>query len=450
MEAAAIGSGSIALTGCSGSRSKESRICIRTCSSEIGGTWSCRLESSSMYSAGSRSARVERICPSLTKVGPRSLSNIRNRRAVEARRASADSSTASLRPSIRHTPARSRRSAKPCRAAITPIWRKRLRSWNVSLITLWPTSHGLKPRANVCPPAMSRRANRVEGVRFKFVHAADLHLDSPFRAVSADAPLAEQFRRATLKAFSRIVDLCLRERVRFLVIAGDLFDQKDRSVRARLALRKELFRLDAAGISTFIVHGNHDPLSDDVGSMAFPPSVKVFGACWDEALVLEEGRILCRVQGISYPHERVTEDLSPAFRRQGPEFTLGVLHANLGRNTEHENYAPCTIEGLASRDLDYWALGHVHTRSEHPLPGAGIAVYPGNPQGRHIRELDERGCVLVEVNESATDRRFFPMDAIRWHRIQVPLTAIKSLEGLEREIQDQLDAWRDSLHDAHV
>ena len=285
---------------------------------------------------------------------------------------------------------------------------------------------------------------------FKFVHAADLHLDSPFRALSADARLGELFRRATLKAFSRIVDLCLRERVQFLVIAGDLFDQKDRSVRARLALRKELSRLDVAGISTFIVHGNHDPLSDDAGPTAFPSSVKVFGACWDEALVLQEGRILCRVQGISYPHERVTEDLSPAFRRQGPEFTVGVLHANLGRNTEHENYAPCTIEGLASRDLDYWALGHVHTRCEYPLPSAGIAVYPGNPQGRHIRELDERGCVLVEVTEGATDRRFFPVDAIRWHRIQVPLTAVTCLEALEAEIEDQLDAWRDSFHDAHV
>jgi DNA repair exonuclease SbcCD nuclease subunit len=287
-------------------------------------------------------------------------------------------------------------------------------------------------------------------VGFKFVHAADLHLDSPFRGVATDGRLWELFRRSTLKAFSRIVDLCLRERAQFLVIAGDLFDLKDRSVRARLALRKELARLDAAGIATFIVHGNHDPLSADSGSVGLPTSVKVFGACWEEAQVSRDGEILCRVQGISYPHERVTEDLSRFFRRQGPEFTIGVLHANLGRHVEHENYAPCSTEGLASRNLDYWALGHVHTRAEYALPGGAIAAYPGNPQGRHIRELGERGCLLVEVAEAGANRRFFAVDAIRWHRLEVELSSVTSLEGIEAAVQEQLGAECDPSHDAHV
>src|SRR5437868_3130490 len=100
---------------------------------------------------------------------------------------------------------------------------------------------------------------------FKFVHAADLHLDSPLRGVRAEGRLREILDRATFTAMQRAVDLCLKEKVDFLLLAGDLFDAKDRSVRARLALREQLLRLDAAGIPSFIVHGNHDPLTASAG-----------------------------------------------------------------------------------------------------------------------------------------------------------------------------------------
>ncbi|MET0401607.1 MAG: DNA repair exonuclease, partial [Cystobacter sp.] len=192
-------------------------------------------------------------------------------------------------------------------------------------------------------------------MRFKFVHAADLHLDTPFRGVPVDSGLLGAFHQATFRAFSRIVDLCLRERVAFLLLAGDLFDMKDRSVRARLVLRRELDRLHAAGIQTFIVHGNHDPLSGDTGTLGLPASVKVFGSDWEEAEVRRDGRLVCRVQGVSYADAEVRENLSTRFGRTAPDFTVGLLHANLGGAQGHANYAPCTLEDLAARGLDYWA-----------------------------------------------------------------------------------------------
>jgi DNA repair exonuclease SbcCD nuclease subunit len=277
-------------------------------------------------------------------------------------------------------------------------------------------------------------------MRFKFVHAADLHLDTPFRGVPAGSGLTGTFQQATFRAFSRIVDVCLREHVAFLLLAGDLFDAKDRSVRARLALRRELDRLDVAGIQTFIVHGNHDPLSGDTGALGLPDSVKVFGADWEEVEVRREGRVLCRVQGVSYPEAEMRENLSARFRRTAPDFTVGLLHANLGGVEGHANYAPCTVEELGARGLDYWALGHVHTRAEYPLVGGGVAVYPGNPQGRHVNEPGERGCVLVEVEEGRTRRRFVPVDRVRWHRLEVGLTGLGSLDGLVAAVTEQVDA----------
>jgi DNA repair exonuclease SbcCD nuclease subunit len=287
-------------------------------------------------------------------------------------------------------------------------------------------------------------------MRFKFVHAADLHLDTPFRGISADSALAGTFQQATFRAFSRVVDLCLREHVAFLLLAGDLFDAKDRSVRARLALRRELERLDAAGIQTFIVHGNHDPLSGDTGALGLPGSVKVFGSEWEEVEVRREGRLLCRVQGISYPEVEVRENLSARFRRTAPDFTVGLLHANLGGLEGHANYAPCTVEDLSARGLDYWALGHVHTRAEYALAGGAVAVYPGNPQGRHVNEPGERGCVLVEVEEGKTRRRFVPVDRVRWHRLEVALTGLGALDALVGAVMEQVDASCPEELDGHA
>ncbi|WP_309892910.1 DNA repair exonuclease [Archangium sp.] len=277
-------------------------------------------------------------------------------------------------------------------------------------------------------------------MRFKFVHAADLHLDTPFRGISADSALASTFQQATFRAFSRIVDVCLREHVAFLLLAGDLFDAKDRSVRARLALRRELERLEAAGIRAFIVHGNHDPLSGDTGTLGLPGGVKVFGPDWEEVEVRRDGQLLCRVQGLSYAEAEVRENLSTRFRRTAPDFTVGLLHANLGGVEGHANYAPCTVEDLGARGLDYWALGHVHTRAEYALSGGAVAVYPGNPQGRHVNEPGERGCVLVEVEDGRTRRRFVAVDRVRWHRLEVSLTGLGALEALVGAVTEQVDA----------
>lgn len=289
-------------------------------------------------------------------------------------------------------------------------------------------------------------------MQFKFVHAADLHLDSPLRGAPTEGPLRAIFEGATFASLTRIADLCLAERADFLLLAGDLFEFRDRSVRARLALRRELCRLHAAGIQSFIVHGNHDPLSADNGMLKLPPSVKVFGAKWEESEVRRKGlnTPLCRVQGVSYLEERVGENLSRMFCRTGSEFTIGVLHANLEGRREHPNYAPCTAAELAERGLDYWALGHVHTRAEHSLPGGGIAVYPGNPQGRHAGETGERGCVLVDVADRRSVRRFVPVDSVRWHRLELDASSIGSLDALLSAMQERMDAACGEGPDAHA
>lgn len=277
-------------------------------------------------------------------------------------------------------------------------------------------------------------------MRFRFVHAADLHLDSPFRGIAADRRMHGILHDATFRAFRRIVDLCLSESAAFLLLAGDLFDARDRSVRARLALDAELVRLSAAGVQTFIVHGNHDPLSGQPQGAAARPGIHVFGAERGEVVVVRDGHELCAVQGISYPHERVEENLAQRFGRTRELFTVALLHANLGGSAAHANHAPCTVADLTGRGIDYWALGHVHTRAVHALQDGGLAVYPGNPQGRHVLEDGERTCALVDVEEGRARVSFVGVDDVRWHALRLDIEGVPSVEALFDVLEPQLQA----------
>ena len=275
--------------------------------------------------------------------------------------------------------------------------------------------------------------------RLKFVHAADLHLDSPFRGIRSEAPdyVADALRRATFDAYENIIVLCLQERVDALLVAGDIYDGADRSLRAQLQFVDGLNRLDGAGIRSFVCHGNHDPLDGWEARLSLPPGCVRFGPEVTGEPVFPDAPERATVYGVSYPQRVVTENLSLRFREipafagmtvgagmPGGDggvsgagmtvgdgsvagFNVGLLHANVGGNTGHDNYSPCTVADLADAGLDYWALGHVHTRQvlrqERPA-----VVYPGNPQGRHPLETGARGVYLVEVDDYGAVSLDFP------------------------------------------
>ena len=273
--------------------------------------------------------------------------------------------------------------------------------------------------------------------RLKFVHAADLHLDSPFRGIRNEATdyVAKTLRRATFDAYDNIVGLCLQEQVDALLVAGDIYDGADRSLRAQLKFADGLNRLDAAGIRSFVCHGNHDPLDGWEARLSLPPGCVRFGPEVTAEPVFPGEPERAAVYGMSYPRRDMRENLSPLFAEAAENigFGIGLLHANVGGNPDHDSYAPCSVADLAETGLDYWALGHVHTRQvlrqERPT-----VVYPGNPQGRNPRETGARGVYLVEVGDFGdVSLDFRPVDVVRWETLTV------NIADLETE-QDLLDA----------
>ena len=276
----------------------------------------------------------------------------------------------------------------------------------------------------------------------RFIHAADLHLDSPFTGIkSTNDTISQHLCDATFKAYKNIIDLCLVEKVDALLLAGDLYDGADRSLRAQLALVYGLNRLDEAGIRSFICFGNHDPLSGWEAKLDLPPLCHRYGPDVEAIPLDPDNPGKAMVYGVSYPKRDVQDNLAQRFHdlHTNGAFTIGLLHCNVAGNTEHERYAPCSMDDLTGNGIDYWALGHVHTRQVPREQGPAI-VYPGNPQGRNPKETGERGVYLVEVNDLGRVRLDFrPVDTVRWQQLDLIIDELSEEQALIDRADEEVD-----------
>jgi DNA repair exonuclease SbcCD nuclease subunit len=272
----------------------------------------------------------------------------------------------------------------------------------------------------------------------RFIHAADIHLDSPLSGLRAyeDAP-AERLRGATREAFRRLVDIALEERVDFLVIAGDLYDGDWKDFNTGLTFCREMGRLDRAGIPTFVLFGNHDAESLMTRSLPLPANVRCFPADRCEVFRLDDLRVA--LHGRSFKDRDTRDNLVRTYTDPVPGyFNVGVLHTALeGNYSQHAAYAPCSLDELRARGYDYWALGHVH---EFQLWNEVCTIcFPGNLQGRHIRETGPRGAVMVTVDENEQPRvERLISEVLRWERVHVDVSACDTLDAVGDAVQQAL------------
>jgi len=281
---------------------------------------------------------------------------------------------------------------------------------------------------------------------FSFIHTADLHLDSPFSGLrQVDGEIADLLKDATFRAFDNVVELALKNKVDFLLVAGDVYDATDRSLRAQLKFADGLKKLAVAGIRSFVCHGNHDPLDGWIASLQWPEEVHIFEPELESVPVTLGGEDVVLIHGISYQHFQIDDSFGRGFERQGSQpFQIGLFHCSVGSDPAHETYAPRTLSELVAANLDYWALGHVH-RHRVLKDGHPFITYPGTTQGRHIRETGPRGCLLVQVSGSGeVSARFEPVDCVRWSSSELQIDDLETegdlIEALERtcdEIGDE-------------
>ena len=272
----------------------------------------------------------------------------------------------------------------------------------------------------------------------KFLHAADIHIDSPLWGLSAypDAPI-ELLRTATREAFSNLITEAIDSAVDFCVIAGDLYDGNWKDYNTGVFFAREMGRLNNAGIPVYLIYGNHDAESEMTKKLSLPQNVKAFSPNKPQTFEIAELKVA--LHGQSFKHAATTNNLASNYpNRISGWFNIGILHTALEGNSRHANYAPCSVEELKAKGYDYWALGHVH---EHAiLHEEPWIVYPGNTQGRHIQETGPRGAIMVTVDDgriTSVERVF--TDVLRWHHLEVDVSAAIDIEETIRLVGRELD-----------
>ncbi len=274
----------------------------------------------------------------------------------------------------------------------------------------------------------------------KFLHAADVHLDSPLRGLERyDGAPVEELRGATREALKNLVELAIAEQVAFVLIAGDIYDGDWKDYNTGLFFSQQMARLNAASIPVYLIRGNHDAASQISKQLRLPANVFEFPHDRPKTVTLDEHGVAIHGQG--FASQSVTEDLSAHYPpAKSGYLNIGLLHTSAGGRPGHENYAPCTPEGLSDKGYDYWALGHVHQREI--LKRDPWIVFPGNIQGRHIREVGSKGCSLVSVeNGRVTAVDHCELDVLRWTECVVDLKGATDPGGA-------LDAVRTALERA--
>ncbi len=278
-------------------------------------------------------------------------------------------------------------------------------------------------------------------MRFQFIHAADLHIDSPFAALrTKDAAIAATFAAAGRKAVERLISETLDSGAKFLLVAGDVFDGEWRDVATGLFFARETAKLDRAGVRTFLIRGNHDAASEISRQLPYPPSVHMFEARKGQTQLLEDLRVA--VHGRSFPERAVPADFLAGYapRREG-WLNIGMLHTSLEGSPGHNPYAPCTVQDLVRFGYDYWALGHIH--AAEIVASDPWIVFPGNVQGRNPRETGPKGAMRVTVEDGRiADVEPIALDAARWAHAQADVSGLEDDDAI-------LDAVAAALAEAH-
>lgn len=260
-----------------------------------------------------------------------------------------------------------------------------------------------------------------------FIHTADLHLGSRLNAVGAESDkIQKRLQNATYSAFENIVDACIEEDVDFLVISGDVYDEDSRSVKANQFLADQMEILQEEDIEAYIIHGNHDPTGNGEEFIELPDNAHVFNSEESEKIGHNED---VEIIGQSYSTRHEGRKMIPSFNPDTSKISVGLLHTEL--DPDNKGYVPVSLDELTEKNIDYWALGHIHQTQVYEDK---IAAYPGITQGRHIEEKGVGGCLKVELEEnSSPELEFIPVSPISWReqKIDIEENNLQNLTDIE-------------------
>ncbi|MFS7255067.1 exonuclease SbcCD subunit D [Carnobacterium divergens] len=275
----------------------------------------------------------------------------------------------------------------------------------------------------------------------QFIHGADLHLDSPFIGLKTLPDfLWEKIYQSTFTALTNLVNHAIDKQVDFVMLAGDIYDSDDRSVKAQAFLKAEMERLNQAEIPVFICHGNHDYIENSGLHLKMPENVELFSETVETKWLTTKNGERIAVSSFSYNSRWMRKRMITEYpkKHETADFHIGMLHGfSEGLETSHGHYAPFTINELKSKGYDYWALGHIHTRQVLEIQPP--ILYAGNTQGRSSKETGIKGCELVTLTLGDSSIETLETQDIQWETLEISLAKRSTLDDVYRKIKETIE-----------
>lgn len=281
----------------------------------------------------------------------------------------------------------------------------------------------------------------------QFLHMADLHLDSPFIGLSTlPQPLFSAIQESTFQSLERITTVAIKEAVDFVLIAGDIYDSEDQSVRAQARFSKEMKRLEVANIPVFMIHGNHDFIEKHKEILTLPSNVHVFSEQVEVMSHKTATGVSVNIYGFSYNERHIRSSRVDKYKIQGnADFHIALLHGSeVSSSEEHDVYAPFRVQEISKKGFDYWALGHIHKRQL--LAESPSIYYPGNIQGRNRKESGEKGASIITLSEASTTIDFIGTSPIIWEEAVITLPENSEINAFYRETTKLLESYQGRSH----
>lgn len=285
-----------------------------------------------------------------------------------------------------------------------------------------------------------------------FIHTADLHLGSPFTGISEkDRGLADYLNRSIFQSFDTIIETCLSKKADFLLIAGDIFDSREKNLRALRHFIQKLSQLKEQNIPVIITTGNHDPLQGGPATSTIwdyiadlsghnPPFTLIQSDSGQQIDIIQSGEVIARICGVSFRQQHVTCNPVQQFpiRSDTSIPWIGLVHCTIGSHSDHIPYAPLSITDLIPFSYDYWALGHIHAgytvRTSNP-----VIVYPGNIQGRNRGETGPRGCICTTIRtDGSVHTEFCETAPVRFETRELSISGMEQAEELISVVDTQM------------
>ncbi|EMX2887224.1 exonuclease SbcCD subunit D [Listeria monocytogenes] len=281
----------------------------------------------------------------------------------------------------------------------------------------------------------------------QFLHMADLHLDSPFIGLSTlPQPLFSAIQESTFQSLERITTVAIKEAVDFVLIAGDIYDSEDQSVRAQARFSKEMKRLEVANIPVFMIHGNHDFIEKHKEKLTLPSNVHVFSEQVEVMSHKTATGVSVNIYGFSYNERHIRSSRVDKYKIQSnADFHIALLHGSeVSSSEEHDVYAPFRVQEISKKGFDYWALGHIHKRQL--LAESPSIYYPGNIQGRNRKESGEKGASIITLSEASTTIDFIGTSPIIWEEAVITLPENSEINAFYRETTKLLESYQGRSH----